>query len=477
MADVGSNVGPYRLDELLGRGAMGEVFRAFDTARNRAVALKLLKPDLSDDPTYQERFRRESRAAAALDEPHVIPIHDWGEIDGQLYIDMRMVDGESLRAVLRREAALEPQRAVNIIEQVSSALSAAHRKGLVHRDLKPENILVTDEDFAYLVDFGIAHENADTRLTGSGATIGSVSYMAPELFDGQDISPAADIYSLTCVLFECLTGRMPHAAKTVSAAIKAAVLDPVPSPSKLNTSVPPAFDSVIERGLHRDPGSRYHSVRLLSADARRALDGSADPPASVADQPTMSFAATEREKSAPPQTTAVPATAYSALEPQHSPVSQQMAHSNHSDSAGPDREQRSLLPLVIGTIVFLVIGVLGGLAYFLYALQSDTDAATETTPTVTQTVTPEQAETPTPAPAPPADSSSCAPGVSVGTAVTSCPFAVEVRNEYLRTGPQGAPRVVVAYSPVTGTAYQMSCLPEGGLVTCRGGNNAVVYVY
>ncbi len=180
---VNTQFGPYRLDELLGRGGMGEVYRAYDTTKDREVALKLLNPGLADDAVYQQRFRRESHAAARLGEPHVIPIHDWGEIDGVLFIDMRLVAGEDLRALLRREHALAPARAVTIIEQVASALDAAHADGLVHRDIKPENILIAQNDFAYLVDFGIAHGSDDTHLTQAGTAIGSIAYMAPELFD------------------------------------------------------------------------------------------------------------------------------------------------------------------------------------------------------------------------------------------------------------------------------------------------------
>lgn len=170
---VNTRFGPYRLDELLGRGGMGEVYRAYDTAKDRVVALKLLKTGLAHDEVFQERFRRESHAAARLGEPHVIPIHDWGEIDGVLFIDMRLVEGEDLRALLRRESVLSPARSVSIVEQVAAALDAAHRQGLVHRDIKPENILVSENDFAYLVDFGIAHAAEDTHLTQAGTAIGT----------------------------------------------------------------------------------------------------------------------------------------------------------------------------------------------------------------------------------------------------------------------------------------------------------------
>ena len=174
--------GHYRLDELIGRGGMGEVYRAYDTAKDRFVALKILSQGQAADPTYRQRFRRESQVVARLGEPHIIPIHDWGEIDGVLY---RHAPG-GRQGPARRAAgrgALSPERAVAIVEQVAAALDAAHRDGLVHRDVKPENILLSDNDFAHLVDFGIAHAGDDTRLTQAGSAIGSLAYMAPEMFE------------------------------------------------------------------------------------------------------------------------------------------------------------------------------------------------------------------------------------------------------------------------------------------------------
>ncbi|GAA4747487.1 protein kinase [Gordonia alkaliphila] len=255
---VNTRFGPYQLQQLLGRGGMGEVYRAYDTGKQRTVALKLLRADLARDPVYRERFRRESMVAARLGEPHVIPIHDWGEIDGLLYIDMRLVQGPDLRKVLRTEQRLAPARAVAITEQIASALDAAHAGGLVHRDIKPENILVGDRDFAYLVDFGIAAAQADTRLTQVGSAIGSVAYMAPELFDGAPASPASDVYALTCVLCEALTGRAPFPA-------------PPPVASAVVPGVPQAVDAVLARGLARDPSMRFGSAGELAAAARAAL--------------------------------------------------------------------------------------------------------------------------------------------------------------------------------------------------------------
>src|SRR3954453_6792169 len=189
---LGTRFGPYELNSLIGVGGMGEVYRAYDTIKDRTVALKVLRAAMAADPTYQERFRRESRMAARLQEPHVIPVHDFGDIDGTLYIDMRLVEGPSLKDELRVNGPLEPKRAASIITQVASALDAAHADGLVHRDIKPENVLLTPGDFAYLVDFGIAHGEGDASVTSTGLIIGSCAYMAVERFAGGQVGPAAD---------------------------------------------------------------------------------------------------------------------------------------------------------------------------------------------------------------------------------------------------------------------------------------------
>ncbi len=222
--------GRYQLLELLGRGGMGEVWRAHDTATDRIVALKLLPTHLSHDEVFQQRFRREAHAAARLNNPHVIPIHFYGEIDGRLFVDMRLIEGRDLATVLD-DGPLEPSRAVRIIEQVAKALHAAHKVGLVHRDVKPSNILLDEDDFAYLIDFGIARAANETGLTGTGATIGSWHYMAPERFSARDADARADIYALACVLYECLTGSRPFPGDGLEQQYGGHVATPPPRPS------------------------------------------------------------------------------------------------------------------------------------------------------------------------------------------------------------------------------------------------------
>ncbi len=269
---VGTTFGKYNITGLLGRGGMGEVYEAFDTDKNRTVALKILADGLADDETFRTRFQRESRAAAVLAEPHVIPIHDWGEIDGRLYIDMRLVEGRTLDELIA-QGPLEPARAVAIIAQIGAALDAAHEAGLMHRDVKPHNIIVTPADFAYLVDFGIAEARGDARLTTAGAPIGTVAYMAPERFTAREATPAVDVYALACVLYETLTGDSPFARDSLDNVAAAHLASPPPRPSVANPRVPAAFDAVIARGMAKDPDDRFGTAGGLVRAAPRALEG------------------------------------------------------------------------------------------------------------------------------------------------------------------------------------------------------------
>jgi serine/threonine protein kinase len=269
-ADVeGTPFGRYRLVELLGRGGMGEVWRAYDTAIDRVVALKVLPANLADDPVFQQRFRREAKAAAGLDEPHVVPIHDYGEIDGRLYVTMRLIKGRDLQTILA-DGPLSPGRAVRIIEQIASALHAAHRIGLIHRDIKPSNILVAEDDFAYLIDFGIARAAGETGLTSTGAAIGTWAYMAPERLNSGRADARADIYALACVLYEALTGQRPYPGDSLEQQIVGHLTTPPPRPSALQSGVPQPMDAVIAKGMAKQPDQRYASTVELARAARDA---------------------------------------------------------------------------------------------------------------------------------------------------------------------------------------------------------------
>ena len=269
---VGSQFGPYLLKRLLGRGGMGEVYEAFDTVMKRTVALKLMSAVYSQDPQFRKRLEREARIAGRLREPHVVPIHNYGEFDGQLYVDMHFIEGTDLDTVLRRHGPLAAPRAVAIVRQIASALDAAHRAGVLHRDVKPANVLLTGDDFAYLVDFGIASAVTEEKLTQLGDIIGTWAYMAPERFSGHNdsVTERADTYALACVLFECLTGSAPFQGSRASV-MAAHLTQPVPQPSSLRPAIPVAFDRVIARGMAKNPEDRFDTAGAFALAANDAL--------------------------------------------------------------------------------------------------------------------------------------------------------------------------------------------------------------
>ncbi|GLZ47048.1 hypothetical protein Acsp06_32330 [Actinomycetospora sp. NBRC 106375] len=266
--------GRYEIVAQIGAGGMGQVVRAHDTDRDRDVALKLLPEALAKDPEFQQRFRRESYAVARLRDPHVIPIHDYGEIDGRLYIDMRLVDGQSLAALLAQSGPLAPARAVSVVEQVADALDAAHAEELVHRDVKPSNILVTTaKDFVYVIDFGLAHAvgHRRTRLTMTGVTLGTLDYMAPERFENRPVDARTDVYSLACTLFECVTTSKPFPGDDFPTQMYGHLYLAPRHASEIRPEVPAALDDVIVRGMAKDPDDRYATAGEFAAAAQAAV--------------------------------------------------------------------------------------------------------------------------------------------------------------------------------------------------------------
>lgn len=265
--------GRYRMEELIARGGMGEVHRAYDTQHDRVVAVKLLNDHVAAADDFRQRFIREARAAARLREPHVIPIHAYGEIDGRLYLDMRLVEGEDLSTTLTARGPMSPAEAVDVIGQVASALDAAHAEGLVHRDVKPSNVLLATGGFAYLVDFGIARSMAaNADITGTGIPIGTVAYMAPERFEPHGrVDHRVDVYSLACLLFQCLTGKPPFPDGNALALMQAHINQEPPKPTAYRPDLAPAFDHVIATGMAKSREDRFESAGALASAARQAL--------------------------------------------------------------------------------------------------------------------------------------------------------------------------------------------------------------
>ncbi|WP_405166081.1 protein kinase domain-containing protein [Nocardia sp. NBC_01499] len=532
---IGTRFGPYELRSLLGRGGMGEVYEAYDTVKDRVVAVKLLPEALAKDPMFQARFRRESQAAARVAEPHVIPIHDWGEIDGVLYIDMRLVRGHDLRSVLRGGGPLTPARAIGIIEQIAAALDAAHAEGLVHRDVKPANILVTASDFAYLADFGIARSAKDPDMTGTGAAaVGSYSYIAPERFENGPVTGTADVYSLACVLYECLTGAQPFRADSMSVLIRMHLSMPPPRPSVIRAGVPAALDEVIARGMAKRPLDRYSTASGLASAAKSALTGR--PVVAVTELPTDRMG-TVRPKAPPTvvfptvgheqlRANALPTDAISrqpgTSQPGANPImprqdpsreaghrgevvrrepnrvpepSREVGHRGdvvrreprHVEEPGPSRTDPKPAVVAPGAdkpvatpkrrsrtkwlrIVVALIVVIA-LAGVIAWLQRSAFGTGATAPTLA----------PVPSTArgcatkyPPAGRFTYS---AIGNGVTSCDFAEELRKAYGTGSDADGTRTVTAFSPATQQNYTMQCVTRDGLVTCTGGENAFVYIY
>ena len=273
--------GRYQLLDLIGRGTTGKVYRASATivdGTDRVVALKVLASELAENPEFLEQFLRDVSAAAGLTNPHVVPIHDYGEIDGRLYVDMKLIDGSNLGRLIREEGGrLLPARAVTMIQQVAAALDSAHRAGLVHGNVKPSNILVPPGDFAYLTDFGMARSVEETAVNSMGHVPGA--YAAPERFSGAGDS-RADVYSLACVLHKCLTGQQPFPGESLAEQRAGHLTASPPRPSTFSPGIPPTLNAVIAAGMAKSPQARYQTTLQLAEAARAALEGRFIPPPS-----------------------------------------------------------------------------------------------------------------------------------------------------------------------------------------------------
>jgi predicted Ser/Thr protein kinase len=266
----GSSFGRYRIESELGRGGMSVVYLAEDPSLSRRVAIKVLAPELAADAAFRSRFIRESQLAAGLDHPNIVPVHEAGEVDGDLFIAMRYVRGTDLRTLIEREGALEPERVAALLHPIASALDAAHRAGLVHRDVKPANILVAldqDEEHPYLADFGLTKATTSkSGLTKTGTFMGTVDYVAPEQIQGDEVDGRTDEYSLACVMYQCLTATPPFEKGTDVATLFGHLQDPPPAVSDRRTGLPPEIDRVVARGMAKSKQDRYpRCVAMMDA--------------------------------------------------------------------------------------------------------------------------------------------------------------------------------------------------------------------
>jgi serine/threonine kinase PknH len=488
---VGTTFGKYKITRLLGKGGGGAVYEAYDTGKGRTVALKILAEELSNDATFRTRFQRESQAAAILQEPHVIPIHDWGEIDGSLYIDMRLVQGQTLLDLIAK-GPLEPARAVTIIGQVGDALDAAHAEGLIHRDVKPQNIIVTPADFVYLVDFGIAEAKGDPRLTTAGTRIGTLNYMAPERFKGSVSTPAVDVYSLACVLYESLTGDAPFAGDNLEHMVAAHIASPPPRPSVANPRVPAALDDVVARGMAKHPDDRYGTAGGLGRAAARALQTGGHFLHGAMTSGGSSAADVDGTRPLAMGVPSVPAGTAVAVPSGGALDGVAVAEPRDRDSR--ERGRRWVLPTVIVVAAVLILAgvgvIIGLLAHRPTGQQQTPQAHAVLPPLITGPDLSSLHQT-------------CDPGFSLpnatgfgthagrGTPETSCLFANSVLTSYWAEYGNASPlpRAVSAPGAVdckavagalcNGSNFLMHCqqYPGDSWITCVGGSSARVYLW
>jgi class 3 adenylate cyclase/Tol biopolymer transport system component/tRNA A-37 threonylcarbamoyl transferase component Bud32 len=266
--EPGTRLGRYRIESPVGRGGMGAVYLATDTQLERRVALKVLSPELADDARFRDRFITESRIAASLDHPNIVPLYEAGDIDGQLFIAMRYIDGHDLSDVLSERGPLPIALVMRIVSAIAAALDAAHAKGLVHRDVKPGNVLLTGSDespHVYLTDFGLTKRLGDASMSAAGQIVGSIGYVAPEQVEGRPVDARTDVYSLGCLAYEILSGAQPFRRESEMAVLMAHVQDPPPSLLTLRPELPEALDAAVSRAMAKDPAARFATAGEFAA--------------------------------------------------------------------------------------------------------------------------------------------------------------------------------------------------------------------
>src|SRR3954468_10445651 len=272
---IGTTLGGYRIEQIAGRGGMGVVYIAEQLALGRRVALKVISPELADDPGFRERFKHESRIAASIDHPNVIAVYEAGEVDGLLFLSMRYVEGTDLRELIRDTGRVPTARVAHIVTQVAAALDAAHARGLVHRDVKPANVLIAagEADHAYLTDFGLTkHLASASGLTNTGQWVGTADYVAPEQIQGETIDARTDVYALGCMLFQMLTGEVPFPRDSQVAKIYAHLSEPPPHLDYASLGLPAELNDVVRRAMAKAPADRFQSAGDLGRAAQAAIE-------------------------------------------------------------------------------------------------------------------------------------------------------------------------------------------------------------
>ena len=295
---LGTVIAGYRIEERIGRGGMGVVYRAQHLNLQRRAAIKIIAPDLAESEGFRERFTREARIAAALQHPNIVTVYDAGEVDGMLYLAMQFIQGEDLAAILRREGRLRPYRAIDVCRQVASALDAAHAMGLIHRDVKPANVLIEGRN-AFLTDFGLTKQTGThAQLTRAGDMVGTIHYVAPEQIEGRRVSARSDVYSLGCLLYHCLSGQVPFAHETDVAVIYAHLSEQPPKLSELRPELPEGLDAVMAKALDKSPDRRFPSCGDMISAARAVIDAAGPLSETIPPRPSQVARSAPRPRSA-----------------------------------------------------------------------------------------------------------------------------------------------------------------------------------
>lgn len=385
MPAIGDEFAGYKIEALLGKGGMGIVYRARHLRLDRPVALKLLPEDLTDDESFRLRFERESRLAAAMEHPNIIPIYEAGEREQLLYIVMRYVAGADLKNVIAKEGALAPERALSLVEQAASALDAAHERHLIHRDVKPHNMLISPRtewtsEHLYLSDFGLAKKtSASAAITATGAFMGTIFYVSPEQIEGHNVGPPTDVYSLGCVFFECLTGKTPFQGESDVSIIGAHLNTPPPNLSQF-IGTPPELDHVITTAMAKAPSERYSSCTDMIMDARSVMhrtgfEVTSTPPSGEtrAAPPAHTLTAPVQRVDAAKEATAgtVPAPDFHFNRPGPAPLRASQVVADWPPPVTKEKQRRWVLPAVLT----LVTALLAAAAGYFFLLRDDEGAA------------------------------------------------------------------------------------------------------
>jgi hypothetical protein len=395
----GGLLGPYRIDGEIGRGGMGVVYRATDTRMDRRVALKVIAPDLAADPDFRARFQRESRVAATLEHPHIVPVYEAGHLDGQLFMAMRFIEGADLAAVVRDGGPLAPERVARVVSQLAGALDAAHRAGMVHRDVKPANALLSGrghDEHAFLSDFGLTRDaSSQSALTRTGEWIGTVDYAAPEQIQGRHIDARSDVYAFGCVIFHALTGRAPFTGPP-AAKLFGHVSGPIPSARELRPAIPIGVDDVLQRALAKDPSDRFPSAGDLGRALAASVAGvqNEEPEQTVATGPALTGipAAGEAETAAQATEVLPASTRVKPLEPLE--PRQRDDHEHRRQGAPPaggrpgQRRSRRFATLALAAIVLFACGAAAVVAAGQFGDGADDDARAAKGARAEETATP-----------------------------------------------------------------------------------------